>query len=101
MPSPMIDVKEAYETKDKYYVLDVRTDREWNGGHIEGAHLLELTKVPEMMHTIPTNKPIAVICHSGNRASIVASLLSKERGVPTYNIKGGMQAWTNEKLPVI
>lgn len=98
--TPLIDVQTLYEDKDKYYILDVRTAKEWDEGHIDGAHLIELTKVPKMLHNIPADKPVAVICHSGNRASIAASLLMKERGMPAFNVKGGMQAWMNEKLPV-
>ncbi|MEI8364942.1 MAG: rhodanese-like domain-containing protein [Parachlamydiaceae bacterium] len=99
--SPMIDVKELGSKPNDYYVIDVRTLSEWNAGHIDGAHHLELAKSPEFLSTIPGNKPIAVICHSGNRASIVASLLMREGREKVFNVRGGMQAWLAERLPVL
>lgn len=93
VPSPMMSVEELQAEKENVYLLDVRKDYEWDSGHIEGANHLELMKVPRALDAIPLDKPIAVICHSGNRASIIASLLEKEKGVKVFNVKGGMQAW--------
>lgn len=91
--SPVITAKELQKEKEKFYILDVRTDKEWKERHIEGAHHLELVQAAQKLLEVPTDKPIAVICHSGNRASIVASLLKKECDATVFNVKGGMQAW--------
>lgn len=98
--SPTMDVATLQAEKGNVYLLDVRNDQEWDSGHIEGAHHLELMKVPQALDAIPLDRPIAVICHSGNRASIIASLLEKEKGAKVFNVKGGMQAWNKAKLPV-
>ena len=100
-PSPQISVETLHAEKNDFYLLDVRNDQEWNTGHIEGAHLMELARAAQHLEDIPADKPVAVICHSGNRASIIASLLKKERGITTFNVKGGMQAWIQAKLPLI
>lgn len=99
-PSPMISVDDLYTHQMDYYLIDVRNQHEWDQGHIASAHHIDLVKVPQVFHDIPTDKPIAVICHSGNRASIIASLLEKEKQVKTWNVKGGMQAWLQAELPV-
>lgn len=91
--TPQLEVATLSKNQKDYYILDVRTPREWDEGHIEGAHSLELTEVSRNMKTIPTDKTIAVVCHSGNRASIIASLLAQQPGVKAVNVKGGMQAW--------
>ena len=54
---------------------------------------MDLIKAPQVLNEIPDDQPIAVLCQSGNRASIIASLLEKERSLKAFNIKGGMQAW--------
>lgn len=100
-PSPILLVEDLQAQKDEYYLVDVRHTQEWNEGHIEGAHHVDFIKAPKVLDDLPSNKPIAVICHSGNRASIIASLLEKEKGVKTFNVKGGMQAWIQAKLPVV
>ena len=76
-----------------YYILDVRTDNEWNNFHIEGSHHLELTKARDRLDTLPSNKPIAVICQSGNRASIIASMLAKMNKGKVFNVRGGINGW--------
>lgn len=93
IPSPSMNVETLMDKKNDVYLLDVRNRNEWDAGHIEGANLVELTRFPKAISEIPVDKPIAVICHSGNRASIIASLLKKERGAKTFNVKGGMAAW--------
>jgi hydroxyacylglutathione hydrolase len=100
IPSPTIGVEELHADKDGMYLLDVRNEQEWNAGHIEGAHHIELTKFPKVLNQIQTQKPIAVICHSGNRASIIASLLEREQKSRVFNVKGGMQSWVRAKFPV-
>ena len=91
-PSPMIEGSTLLSNKENYYILDVRTQKEWDKGHVPGAHHLELTKAPQALGSIPKGKPIVVMCHSGNRASIVASLLEKEGREGIYNLKNGIKA---------
>lgn len=93
IPSPALTAGAFQQEKDKFYLLDVRTEKEWMEGHISGAHHLEFIQAAQQLSEIPIEQPVAVICHSGNRASIIASLLKKERGAVTFNIQGGMQAW--------
>ena len=91
MASPMFEASTLLSNKENYYILDVRTQKEWDKGHIPGAHHLELTKAPQALGSVPKGKPIVVICHSGNRASIVASLLEKEGREGVYNLKNGIK----------
>lgn len=99
--SPTLSIEALNAKLGDVFLLDVRNGNEWDAGHIEGATHVELTRFPKAMQDIPVDKPIAVICHTGNRASIIASLLRKDKGVKTFNVKGGMQAWNKAKLPVI
>jgi hydroxyacylglutathione hydrolase len=96
--SPMISVEELKARMKEVCLVDVRTRQEWDAGHIEGALHIELTRFPKALVEVPADKPVAVICHSGNRASIVASLLRKERGMQASNVKGGMQRLVKESL---
>lgn len=75
------------------YVLDIRTDDEWNGGHIKGAHHIHAGSVLQRMDQLPKDQHISVICRSGFRASIVSSLLMRNGYTNLSNVKGGMAAW--------
>jgi len=77
----------------KFFILDVRTPNEWNSGHIQEAHHMELTRVPQNLDRLPKEAAIAVICRSGARASLIASLLAREGFDNPVNIRGGMVAW--------
>jgi len=94
--------KQIYQLQNDYqntFILDVRMPLEWNAGHIPGAHHIELNAIPRSLEKLPKNIPIAVVCHSGNRSSMTASLLLKEN-FQAFDIRGGMHAWQKAGLPL-
>jgi hydroxyacylglutathione hydrolase len=81
-------------------VIDVRSAKEWAGGHIGCAKNVPLGDLLGKLDCLSANRPIALVCEGGYRSSIAASLLA-ERGL--YGIStmaGGMAAWNQQKLPV-
>ncbi len=81
-------------------VLDVRDPTEWAAGHVPGAEnisagsLAQGASVPDVGET-----PVAVLCATGYRSAVAASLL-KRRGVEAViAVPGGMSAWTGAGLP--
>lgn len=80
-------------------VLDVRSEGEWNGGHVEGAVHVHGGVLSERMTEVPRDKPVAVVCGSGYRASIAASCLQREGYTQVANVVGGMTAWRSAGLP--
>lgn len=76
-----------------YIIVDVRTESEWNEGHIPQAQFIPLTQFYEKFPQIPKDKDVAIICGSGYRSSIFASLLQKEGYTKVANVMGGMHAW--------
>ena len=83
-------------------VLDVRADGEWNGGHIEGAIHMHGGLVEDRIDELPKNgRPLAVICGSGYRSTVVASVLQRAGFEDVRNVPGGMRAWRNAGLPVV
>jgi hydroxyacylglutathione hydrolase len=73
-------------------VLDVRAPHEWQQGHVPSAIHVFLPERAGSLQRIPKNKPVAVYCDSGYRASIAASLL-QSRGWDVRNVPGSLQAW--------
>jgi hydroxyacylglutathione hydrolase len=74
-------------------LLDVRTEQEWDSGHIEGALHIHGGKLQERFEELPRDRPVAVVCGSGYRASIAASFLKREGFESVANVLGGMAAW--------
>ena len=79
-------------------VLDVRQPAEWAGGHIEGATFVTGGELPSRLVDVPEG-PLAVVCGSGHRSSVAASLLAREGLGPVVNVLGGMTAWRNAGYP--
>jgi hydroxyacylglutathione hydrolase len=86
--------------RDRPFVLDVRTDREWDAGHIKGAHHIHGGLLQERMEEVPKDREVAVICGSGYRGSIAASFLKRAGYEHVANTLGGMMAWQGAGLEV-
>ncbi|MES2390959.1 MAG: MBL fold metallo-hydrolase [Acidobacteriota bacterium] len=74
-------------------VLDVRTDGEWANGAIAGALHIPLGKLPGSLDQLEKERAIAVVCGSGYRSSIAASLLARKGFTHLGSLSGGLAAW--------
>ena len=96
MQKTIISVKEAIDliSKKGTVIFDVRMPPEYERNHIEGASLVELSKLkrfPEQYLYGPEN--IIFVCERGIR-SLAAANIAKEVGFKNvYSIDGGMIAW--------
>ncbi len=97
---PQISVHQLQAANGEMQVLDVRTDREWKGGHVPGAHHIVVPKLPERLAELDKAKPTAVYCASGYRASIATSMLKKAGFKNVSNVPGSWHAWKEAGFPV-
>jgi hydroxyacylglutathione hydrolase len=74
-------------------VLDVRRPAEFQSGHVPGAINIPLHELPKRIGELARRDDLAVICESGYRSSIAASLLQREGFHALSNIVGGTAAW--------
>ncbi len=56
-------------------VIDVRTEAEWNTGHLEGAFHIEWQDILELSSNIPKDEEIYLYCRSGNRSGKATKIL--------------------------
>jgi rhodanese-related sulfurtransferase len=80
-------------------LVDCRQQYEWDAGRVEGAIHIPLDSImagggADLDH----DKPIAVICRSGNRSEL-ATMMLQARGFDAHNVEGGMEAWARDELP--
>jgi glyoxylase-like metal-dependent hydrolase (beta-lactamase superfamily II)/rhodanese-related sulfurtransferase len=75
-------------------VLDVRERDEWDAGHIEGSVFTPYHDLHAIPEGIDPERPVAVICASGQRAAVGASLLQRfgARDV-LHVVGGGVRTW--------
>jgi len=83
-------------------VLDVRETGEWSSGHITGARHITLAQLEKRMSELEKfkEKPIIVICATGNRSSSACGQLRKGGFAKVFNLAGGVSAWREANLPL-
>ena len=88
--------------KDNTIVLDVREDKEIQGGIIKGARHIKLGELSDKIASIGKNKqdPILVYCRSGSRSGHACQQLTKAGYEDVSNLAGGILAWESANLPV-
>ncbi|WP_162532294.1 rhodanese-like domain-containing protein [Candidatus Scalindua japonica] len=71
------DLKNKLEKNGFQHVVDIRTETEWNTGHIEVADHLVLTEMLLKGVSLKVNEEIIVTCCVGYRGNIAASYLQQ------------------------
>ncbi|MGH9385491.1 MAG: MBL fold metallo-hydrolase [Vicinamibacterales bacterium] len=81
-------------------VLDVRNSVEFAEGHIPASLHIPLGYLGDRVREVPSDRPVVVQCHTGQRSQIGASLLRKLGRQDVMNLVGGIAAWEEAGLPV-
>ncbi len=75
-------------------VLDVREQAEWDEGHIPGSAFCPWHDIRGIPEGLDAGRPIAVVCASGQRAGVAASLLARAGAEAVVHVvDGGVGAW--------
>lgn len=95
-----VDVAEAERRqKNGAVIVDVREPDEWASGHVPGALHIPLGHLARRLGEVPREGDVLFICRSGNRSG-VATLLARRAGIGgAKNVRGGMIAWNQARLP--
>ena len=91
------EAKQIMDTEEGYIILDVRTQEEYDQGHIPGAILIPDTEIKAEAENILTDKAqlILVYCRSGRRSKLAAEALV-ELGYTNIKEFGGIIDWPYE-----
>ena len=91
------EAKEIMDSEEGYVILDVRTQEEYDTGHIPGAILIPDTEIKTKAEEVLTDKEqlILVYCRSGRRSKLAAEALV-ELGYTSIKEFGGLIDWPYE-----
>lgn len=82
-------------------MLDVRERSEWDAGHIPESIHVPYHDVDELPGGMEPGAPVAVICSSGQRSAVAASLLLRHGADPVIHVAdGGVGTWEREGWPI-
>jgi rhodanese-related sulfurtransferase len=87
------DLQTELASPNDICVVDVRRQGEWDQGHVEGAILHPLDRLPREIESLDRNRPLAVHCKGGYRSMIACSLLEGAGFQRVRNLLGGYDAW--------
>jgi hydroxyacylglutathione hydrolase len=88
-------LKDLLATPCPPMILDVRSAKEWEAGHIERSVNIPLPRLTARIHTIPADVPVVVYCASGYRSSTAMGILEQAGRTKTLDLIGGYQAWVS------
>ena len=74
-----------------YFVIDVRSKKEYQEGHLNGAINIPSFNIKREINKIDTNKKILIYCQSGIRSKKVLKILEGLGIKNVYNLKGGLE----------
>ena len=98
---PSLSPSQLQEKLEDAYLLDVRLEQSYKQGHIKGSQNIPTGLISGRFQEIPIGKRIIIITTSGNPEWVPAGWFLKSKG---YNdvmmLKGGMDAWQKEGLPL-
>lgn len=95
---PQLTAQSLRHVLDKYpdhLLLDVRTDDEWAGGHIERALHMPIARLiaGETPDVLTPERHVTTLCGIGYRANIAGSFLKASGYGHVYSVLGGLAAW--------
>jgi rhodanese-related sulfurtransferase len=98
---PEISVSEAFtKYQNGAYVLDVRTQEEWDEYHAPNTTLIPLDQLASRLNELPRDREIVVVCRSGNRSQQGRAVLLDAGFEQVTSMKGGLNEWRASGYPV-
>jgi rhodanese-related sulfurtransferase len=94
-------VQEIIQAKTSLVILDVRTQEEYDEGHIEGAVLIPVGELAMRLEELSKDDELLVYCRTGNRSSSAVSLLRDNGFTKIYHMKDGITAWIRAGYPTV
>jgi len=91
------DTPEIFESnmEGDYLLLDVRTQEEYDAGHIESSLLIPVSELESRLDEIEAykDKSVLVYCRSGNRSVTASNILIDNGFTDVHNLLTGYNGW--------
>ncbi len=96
-----INVSNAYSLyQTGALVLDVRTQAEWNEYHVPNTTLIPLDQLPTRLNEVPNDRPIVVVCSSGECSRQGRDILLKAGLEQVTSMDSGLTEWRASGYPI-
>ena len=82
------------------YLLDVRTQEEWDDYHIPETTLIPLDDLANRVDEVPRDQDVVVVCRSGNRSQVGRDILMQAGFTQVTSMSGGVNDWRSAGYPI-
>jgi len=82
-------------------LVDLRQPEELKEGYIEGSELIPMGEIARGNKTLPSDRPLLLICAVGGRSYGVGRYYASKGYPEVYNLQGGIDAWKKADLPLL
>jgi rhodanese-related sulfurtransferase len=101
--TPLDAQKLIEENRDnaKFVIIDLRTIREFDDGHIAGARQIHYyaTNFMRVMSQLDRESTLLLYCQKGRQSPLAFRALQRLRFAQIYILDGGIEEWINAGLP--
>lgn len=88
------ELKRRLSCGDSFVLVDVRAPREFEGFHLEGALNIPAPEIRTRHSELDPAIDIALVCSTGHRSSLAASILQQHGFSRIWNVAGGMTGFS-------
>ncbi len=94
-----MDPQTVADRLEQVQLVDVRSEDEWQAGHIEGAVHIAEDDLEDRIGELDRDRPVVTVCRAGTRSDDAAEWL-RGQGLEADSLDGGMLAWKWAGLPM-
>ena len=97
-------LKKRIENPDNNLILlDVRTVKEYQSGHIKNSINIPHVKLIQNINLLDQyrDQPVVIFCRSGKRAQLVIDALIENKFDQIIDLEGDILAWKTSGFPVV
>ncbi len=87
------ELREKIQKKEDIRIIDVRTRREYNMGHIEGAINIPVDELRDNLISLNKSDSIVVHCRTSYRSYLAYRILINEGFKKVWNLNGSYMSW--------
>ncbi len=92
-----------YINHENGVVVDIREKEAFSSGHILNAMHIPFSELDAKLKKLQKykSKPIILACATGQQVARFGARLRKEGFEKVFSLKGGIQAWRKESMPLV
>ena len=83
------------------FIVDLRDSEQFQNGHITGSINIPFLNLSNRTNEIPQDKSVILVCEMGNVSPNAGELLKKEGFKELLILRGGINEWRIQNLPLV